>query len=140
MSLNESIAHEHQGNVVKVQLQTEDPVENTGRIRIEALEHSQPEKKAQEKPERGAEKLRFLCADRDKKRKVYDRDEYILPEINGHVVAHVLPNEVFKEQPDEESIRARTPIPQNSYNDGAKSDRQGGVHYRLCVTRRNPVA
>src|SRR5580704_19386996 len=100
MSFNESIAHEHQGNVVKVQLQAEEPVENTGRIWIEALEHSQPEKKAQEKPKRGVEKLRFICADRDEKRKVYDCSEYVFPEINGHVLAHVLPQQVFKEQPD----------------------------------------
>src|ERR1017187_2822114 len=107
------IACEHQRNVVEICLDTQEPVKNVGRVRIEHLCNAHPKENNQPKQERRLENEQPPPALRNQHGNIGHADDYFFPKKHEQTIAYVLADQILKNQPDEENKNADAPVLQD---------------------------
>ena len=119
--LQHGVPEEHQGSIVEVNFQAEQPVENVRRDGIKNLDQGKPKKNHQGNKEGKFGDVHLAAPLGKIKRKINHADKEILGKKNGHAVAEVFAREVFKQEPDNKQKDAAAPVIQDV-------DSHGGHH------------
>src|SRR5258708_37493708 len=120
--IEQGIAYEQQGNIVKKEFQAQNPVHQIRRGRIKDLQHSKPDKQKDRQKEGRPERRDLFSPIGQKKSEIDNKSQNVLGEIDRHVVAQVFSCKILEQKPSQKKIQALAPTIQHGDHEGGSDE------------------